>query len=92
MVSDMDISHCAVIRYHGLKGLTPKGIHEEMVTLGENVPLYSMVRKWAIEFKRGRRFWKTILVREGHTGVAKLLGLDLKRTRLNISTETLVIL
>ena len=54
MVSDMDISHCAVIRYHGLKGLTPKGIHEEMVTLGENVPLYSMVRKWAIEFKRGR--------------------------------------
>ena len=45
MVSDnMDnISHRAVIRYIGLKGLTHKEIHEDMVvTLGEVVPSYSM--------------------------------------------------
>ena len=47
MVSDKrDISHRAVIRYLGLKGLTPKEIHEDMVvTLGENAPSYSMVKK-----------------------------------------------
>ena len=48
VVSDnMDnISHRAVIRYLGLEGLTPKEIHEDMVvTLGENAPSYSMVKK-----------------------------------------------
>ena len=35
--------------------LTPKEIHEDMVvTLGENAPLYSMVKKWNAEFKHGR--------------------------------------
>ena len=40
---DMDnISHRAVIRYLGLKGLTPKEIHEDMVvTLGENGAFYT---------------------------------------------------
>ena len=57
MVSDnMDkISHHAVIRYLRLKGLTPKEIHENMVvTLWEDAPLQSMVKKWAAKFKRGR--------------------------------------
>ena len=57
MVSDnMDtISHRTVTRYLGLKGLTPKEIHADMVVaLGENGPSYSMVKKWAAEFKRGR--------------------------------------
>ena len=57
MVSDnMDnISHCAVIRYLGIKGLTLKEIHEDLVvTLGDNVPSYSLVKKWDAEFKRGR--------------------------------------
>ena len=32
-----NISHCAVIRYPGLKGSTPKEIHEDMVvTVGED--------------------------------------------------------
>ena len=45
----------AVIRYLGLKNLSPKDIHEDMVaTLGEHAPSYSMVKKWAAEFKRGR--------------------------------------
>ena len=51
----MDISHCAVIRYLGVKGLTPKEIHEDMVvTLGENDASYSMRKKWAAELHRGR--------------------------------------
>ena len=50
-----NISHSVVIRYLGLKGLTPIEIHEDMVvTLGEDVPSYSMVKKWDAEFERGR--------------------------------------
>ena len=50
-----NISHRAVIRYIGFKGLTPKEIHEDMVvTLWENVPSYSMVKKSAAEIKCGR--------------------------------------
>ena len=48
MISDnMDnISLCAVIHYLGLKGLSPKEIHEDMVVaLGENASSYSMVKK-----------------------------------------------
>ena len=51
-----NINHRAYIRYLSLKGLTPKEIHEDMVvTLGENAPSYSLVKKWDAEFKRGRR-------------------------------------
>ena len=49
------ISHCAVICYLGLKSLTLKKIHEDLVvTLGENAPSYSMVKKWDAEFNRSR--------------------------------------
>ena len=53
MVSDnMDISHRAFNHYLGLKGLTPKVTHENIVVkLGENVPSYSMAYNWATEFK-----------------------------------------
>ena len=44
-----------IITHHaclGLQGLTPKEIHEDLVvTLGENAPSYSMVKKWPAEFK-----------------------------------------
>ena len=47
-----NISHCAVIHYLGLKGSTPKEIHEGMVvTLGKDAPSYNMVKKWDAEFK-----------------------------------------
>ena len=49
------IGHRAVIQYLQIKGLTPKEIHEDMVaTLQDNAPSYSMVKKWAADFKRGR--------------------------------------
>ena len=41
-----NISKCAIIRYLGLNGLTTKKIEEVMVvTLEENAPSYSMVKK-----------------------------------------------
>ena len=50
-----NISHRAVIRYLGLKGLTSKEIHEDLVVkLGENAPSQSMVKKWDAEFKCGK--------------------------------------
>ena len=47
-----NIRHRAVIRYLGIKGLTPKEIHEDMVvTLGEDAHSYSTVKKWDAELK-----------------------------------------
>ena len=49
------ISHHAVIRYIGLKGLTNKELHEDMVvTLGQNVPSCSTVKQWAAVFTHSR--------------------------------------
>ncbi|XP_076055186.1 protein GVQW3-like [Oratosquilla oratoria] len=49
------IGYWAVIQYLHIKGLTPKEIHEDMVaTLRDNAPSYSMVKKWAADFKQGR--------------------------------------
>ena len=49
-----NIRHRGVIHYLGLKGLTPKEIHEDMViTLGEDVPSYTTVKKWDAEFIHG---------------------------------------
>ena len=49
MVSDNidNINYRAVIRYLGLNGLTPKEIYKTnmVVTLGENAPSYSTVKK-----------------------------------------------
>ena len=45
----------AVIKYLVLKKLTAKEIFEDLTkTLGTNAPSYTMVKKWAAEFKRGR--------------------------------------
>ena len=50
----MDITHCVVLCYLSLNGLTPKEIHEDMmVTPGENDPSNSMVKDWDAEFNRG---------------------------------------
>ena len=46
---------CAVIKYLHKKGMTPKAIHEDMVSaLGNTSPSYSTIKKWAAEFKQGR--------------------------------------
>ena len=45
----------AVIKYLCKKGMTLKEIREDFVkTLGNESP-YSMVKKWAAEFKQGER-------------------------------------
>ena len=49
------IGHRAVIQYLHIKGLTPKEIHEDMVAIQEDNALsYIMVKKWKVDFKRGR--------------------------------------
>ena len=49
------IWHRGVIRYLQKKGLTTKEIHANMVsTLGDYAPALSTVKKWAVEFMRGR--------------------------------------
>ena len=45
----------AVIKYLCKKGKTSKEIHEDfMKTLRNEPPSYSTVKKWAVEFKRGK--------------------------------------
>ena len=49
-----NVGHPAVIQYLGLKGLSPEEIYEDMIaTLGEHALCYSMMKKWAAEFKCG---------------------------------------
>ena len=46
----------AVIKYLCKKGMSPKEIHEDfMETLEKESPSYSTVKKWAAEFRRGRK-------------------------------------
>jgi len=45
----------AVIKYLFLKGMSGKAIHDDMLaTLGDKAPVYSVVKSWLAEFKRGR--------------------------------------
>jgi len=45
----------AVIKYMFLKGMSGKAIHDDMLaTLGDSAPVYSVVKIWLAEFKRGR--------------------------------------
>jgi len=45
----------AVIKYLFLKGMSGKAIHDDMLaTLGDNAPVYSVVKSRLAEFKRGR--------------------------------------
>lgn len=48
------ITHRAAFSYLGIKDLSPKEMHEDMVmTLEELISTSSMITKWAPEFKRG---------------------------------------
>ena len=49
------IWHRGVIKYLPKKGLTTKEIHTDMVsTFGDDAPALSTVKKWAVDFKRGK--------------------------------------
>ena len=92
-----NISHCAVIRYLGLKGLTPEEVHENMVvTLGEIAPLYSTVKKWVAKFKHGRdsldddphqRRPVTVTTQETIAKIRDIIMADRRVTEYYISNE-----
>ena len=43
------------MKYFCKKGMHPKDIHEDFMEIfGKDSPSYSRVKKWAVEFKRGR--------------------------------------
>jgi len=49
------VQKCTVIKYLFLKGMSGKAIHDDMLaTLGDTAPVYSVVKIWLAEFKRGR--------------------------------------
>ena len=91
------VAHRAVIHYLGLKGLTPKKVHEDMVaTLGEDAPSYSTVKKWAAEFKRGRDSLEddprpgrlvTVTTQETIDKIHDMILEDRRRTQRYIATQ-----
>jgi len=49
------IEYRAVIKFFVKEGLTPKEIHWKFIKVyGDSSPSFSTIKKWAVEFKRGR--------------------------------------
>jgi transposase len=49
------IEYRAVIKFFVKESLTPNEIHSKFIKVyGDSFPLFSTIKKWAAEFKRGR--------------------------------------
>jgi hypothetical protein len=49
------IEYCAVKKFFVKEGLMPNEIHLKFIKVyGDSSPLFSTIKKWAAEFKRGR--------------------------------------
>jgi histone-lysine N-methyltransferase SETMAR len=49
------IEYRAVIKLFVKEGLTPNEIHSKFINVyGDSSPSFSIIKKWAAEFKRGR--------------------------------------
>jgi len=49
------LEYRAVIKFFVKEGLTPNEIHSKFINICENSsPSFSIIKKWAAEFKRGR--------------------------------------
>jgi histone-lysine N-methyltransferase SETMAR len=47
--------YCVVIKFFVKEGLKPNEIHSKFIKVyGESSPLFSTIKKWAAEIKRGR--------------------------------------
>nr|XP_024215016.1 uncharacterized protein LOC112210301 [Halyomorpha halys] len=86
----------AVIKYFEKKGMRAKEIHADyQETLGNSAPSYSTIAKWTSQFKLCR---KSLDVLDGQkvlgpqisSQMPRLLTLDHKRTRLEMSKQNLV--
>jgi hypothetical protein len=48
------IEYRAVIKFFVKEGLTPNEIHSKFIKIyGDSSPSFSIIKKWAAEFKRG---------------------------------------
>jgi transposase len=62
------IEYRAVIKFFVKEGLTPNEIHSKFIKVyGDSSPSFSIIKKWAAEFKRGR----TSLEDDPHEGRPK---------------------
>ena len=57
----------AFIKYFCKKNISPKEIHDDMKTVGDESPSFSMMKKWAAEFRSGRRAWRSWCTKEATT-------------------------
>jgi len=72
----------AVIKFFVKEGLTPNEIHSKFIKFyGDSSPLFSTIKKWAAEFKRGRTSLEDDL-REGRLKSATTPEITRKRRGL----------
>jgi hypothetical protein len=60
----------AVIKFYVKEGLIPKEIYSKFINVyGDSSPSFSSIKKWAVEFKRGRTDHRQLCARRAECTV-----------------------